>query len=279
MTMADTDNRVLRVIRQAQRERLDLAYLLAFYHDLYCVQFQTQAGLPAPQVRDEIARRWRLEGGIPQLTFDQLCLEPASLAHLVYEIIDVLVLHNHPALGSEQGDWTPEQLIQQAQALFATWNTSIAPASNGQAAKLAVSDGLVRLAVGFALEPHLQRAAEAILPHLELSLWKQGYCPVCGGRPCLAMLNGSQSAYQLACSRCASTWPYQRTDCPFCGSSESKSFGSDTNGPYQLRVFPACNHYLKVVDSQKARREVYVPVERLLSVSLDLQARQEGLRS
>ncbi len=69
-----------------------------FYHDLYEVQFQAKADLPDPEIRDELAMRWRLEGGIPQLTFDQLRLEPETFAQLVASVADVLHRY-HPGLG------------------------------------------------------------------------------------------------------------------------------------------------------------------------------------
>ncbi len=63
------------------------------------MQFQAKAELPNPEMRDDLAMRWRLEGGIPQLTFDQLGLEPETFAELVARIADVL-LPPQPWLGS-----------------------------------------------------------------------------------------------------------------------------------------------------------------------------------
>jgi formate dehydrogenase maturation protein FdhE len=48
---------------------------------------------------------------------------------------------------------------------------------------------------------------------------------------------------------------------------------------HRLYVCPACREYLKTVDLRKARRVVQPMVERLLTVGMDLAARDEGFGS
>jgi len=271
MAMDDNDRKTLQALQTARAEHKELAELLDFYYELYELLFQAKAELPAPQVRDELARRWRLEMGIPQLTFDQLAPEPASFARLVMAVADLLLRHT-PTWQVDRQGWTPDALLAVAQELFETWETLTAP-KVGQEAQGMTAQPLF-LAVGFALAPYLQRAAEEILPQLDLSLWVQGYCPVCGGRPNFAFFDQERGARHLLCSRCGAMWGYSRSGCPFCQSKEKQTYYQSEDGVYRLYLCPACGQYLKTMDLREVQRPVYPLVERLMTVGMDLAVYQ-----
>ena len=111
MTIRDQDLQILNALEAAWQQRKELTDLLRFYYDLYELQFRVKAEATDPEVRDEMARRWRLEGGIPQLTFDQLRLEAEPFGHLVAEISHLFSLHDYPALGVEEGEHAPGELV------------------------------------------------------------------------------------------------------------------------------------------------------------------------
>jgi hypothetical protein len=291
VAMRERDLRILRALEAARQQQPALADLLSLYYDLYQVQFQAKAGLAEPEIRDDLAMRWRLEGGIPQVTFDQLGVEPQCLAQLVDEIADVFIVHDHPVLPGDDVQWTAQELMRHAQEIFETWDTLTVPrlagagggatsyhAAGRPAAAPApfMAGGRTAQVVGFALAPYLQRAAESILPHLGLAAWTHGYCPICGGRPSLALLGRERGARRLACSRCAAEWDYTGTACPFCEAEEMQAHLSSEDGLYHLFVCPGCNAYLKAVDLGRAQYDVYPLVERLLTVGMDLAARAEG---
>lgn len=277
MAISENDRQVLDALSAAMEQHQELAELLGFYYDLYRVQFLAKAELPVTQIRDDLAAQWRLEGGIPQLTFDQMALEQDSFARLVSQVTDVLLRHN-PGWEADPSGSTPQHLVQLAREVFETWDTLTAP----RAAATIESDDEgwpnhpIPLAVGFSLAPYLQRASEAILPRLDLVAWGRGYCPICGGRPNFALLEEERGTRQLMCSRCASLWPYRRVGCPFCTTEEQSSYYASEDGMHRLYVCPACKEYLKVADLRVARRPVYPMVERLLTVGMDLAARQKG---
>ena len=79
MGMSDRDSQVLGALSAAREPHRELVDLLDFYYDLFNVQFQAKAELDEPRVRDEVAMRWRLEGGISQVTFDQLGIRSRTL--------------------------------------------------------------------------------------------------------------------------------------------------------------------------------------------------------
>ena len=95
----------------------------------------------------------------------------------------------------------------------------------------------------------------------------------------MALLDAESGARYLLCSRCNFEWGYSRLGCPLCGTSEKQTYYPSEDGFYRLYVCPKCGRYLKTVDQRKARREVIPIVERLLTVGMDLAAREEGFGS
>jgi len=280
MAISERDCQVLSALSTAREKREELVDLLDFYHDLYEFQFGAKADLPQPEVRDDMAKRWRLEGGIPQLTFDQLRVEPETLAGLVAQTSQILQRYN-PSWEFEEEEKSPEELVELAREIFETWETLTSPGTGDQAGEAGDSSPVraTALAVGFALAPYLYKASDTILPELDLDLWAQGYCPVCGGRPNFALLESKRGARKLLCSRCNSLWPHSRVGCPFCKSKEKQNYYPSEDGVYRLYVCPACRRYLKTIDLRELQRDVYPIVERLLTVGMDLVAQEEGYRA
>jgi hypothetical protein len=276
MAVSGRDQRVLQELKSAREQHEELADLLDLYHDLYRVQFGAKSGLQPPDIRDDVAMNWRLEGGIPQLTFDQLHVEPEAFSELVASVAKVLQRY-HPGWDLDIGTWEQTALVASAREVFESWDTLTAPgpgAATGSDEESLASP--VVLAVGFALAPYLQRAADDILPRLDLTLWAQGHCPICGGRPNFALLDEDTGARQLMCSRCAALWSYRRVGCPFCSTVERPSYYASKDGLHRLYVCEVCKGYLKTADLREARRVVHPIVERLLTVGMDLSAQQEG---
>lgn len=276
MEVGEQDLQVLRALTAAREKHEELADLLDFYYDLFELQFRVKSGIPEPEARDELAARWRLEGGIPQLTYDQLGINPVDFEPQVSQVMDVLVRHN-PQWEGKQQEHSPEELVALAREIFETWDTLTAPRPDADASldDTGVTPSTM-LAVGFAMAPYLQRASETILPELDLELWMQGHCPICGGRPNFAVLGKEGGARELVCSRCNSMWPYSRFGCPLCESKEKQQYYPSEDGIYRLYVCPDCNRYLKTMDLREVHREVQPAVERLLTVGMDLAAHQEG---
>jgi formate dehydrogenase maturation protein FdhE len=278
MAIGENDELVLSALSEARAQHEELAELLNFYYDLYRVQFEAKEGLPAPQVRDEMAMRWRLEGGIPQLSFDQLGLNAESFVRLVDGILGVLLRHN-PGWQIDGEDGEPEELVAMARQVFETWDTLTSPGPDAvDSGKEAASQpaNARSLAVGFALAPYLQQAADVILPQLDQALWTKSYCPICGGRPNFALLKEPVGARHLMCSRCNCLWAYRRVGCPFCESQEKQTYYASDDGIYRLYVCPDCNRYLKTMDLRGLYRFDPPVVARLLTVGMDLAAQQEG---
>jgi FdhE protein len=277
MAISERDDRVLKAIATAREQHEELADLLGFYHDLYEIQFKAKSRLPEPELRGEQAMQWRLERGLPQMAFGQLKVEPELLELLVAQVTEVSLRYN-PTWELEKRESTAGELLSVARDVYETWDTLVAPK-----ASLEVGDDsgasmghATTLAVSLALAPYLQRASETVLPRLDLALWREGSCPICGGRPNFSILDEETGARELMCSRCDSLWRASRLNCPFCAAGEKTTYYTTEDDLYRLYVCPECKHYLKAVDLRKARRVVLPRVERLLTVGMDLRATKEG---
>jgi FdhE protein len=126
------------------------------------------------------------------------------------------------------------------------------------------------------LAPYLQLACDLILPRIPLNLWYREYCPICGGRPAFAALTSETGPRTLLCPRCYGEWDYNRIGCPFCKSTDAQTYYSDDEGSYRLYVCKACTRYLKTVDVRERKRNVCLPVECLVTVSMDIAAQEKG---
>lgn len=273
MTITKNDQRALDALEKAlarQEDLADYADYVSFYARLLREQFESKAALTSePGIHDATIREQRLADGVAQLTFEQLGVEAEPFAALAVRLWDVMVSHN-PDWADQYEAWEPDEMLALARQEFETQCPFRAPPPSdpkpGQV--------LIRLA----LSPYLQRAAETILPLLDLNRWRRGYCPVCGGQPHFSVLRG-EGERSLLCSRCNAEWPFARMQCAFCGHAEPGQlvYYPSQDGVYRLYVCQACRRYLKTIDLRQTGDRV-LAVEPILTVDMDLAARQGGYR-
>jgi len=141
-----------------------------------------------------------------------------------------------------------------------------------------LSGELLTFVLNNVLHPFLRAHAEVLAPLVDDSLWYRGRCPICGGQPDFAFLEAGSGARHLLCSRCDSQWLFRRLECPFCNNTEPNKliYYPSEDEVYRLYVCQVCNRYLKTIDLRQVSREVIPPVERILTVAMDVAAREAG---
>jgi len=131
-----------------------------------------------------------------------------------------------------------------------------------------------------ALHPFLQAHAAVLTPLIEDEKWYQRLCPICGGDPDFGYLEEKVGGLRLLCSRCDTVWMYKRGECSFCGNSDQETFayylGDDE--VYRLYVCDRCQRYLKVKDGRQTAGKPLLPLQRIITIGMDVAARQEGYR-
>ncbi len=121
--------------------------------------------------------------------------------------------------------------------------------------------------------PTLLSLAEKLQDSIPRDSWSRGFCPICGGKPDFSYLEKEHGARWLVCSRCDTEWEFYRLVCPFCSNADHGmlSYITDEQGIYRLYLCDKCRGYLKCIDARKTEDDVLVPLERILTSSMDQQ--------
>jgi hypothetical protein len=113
------------------------------------------------------------------------------------------------------------------------------------------------------------------------------HCPHCGGLPQLSVRAAGADPLvseprRLVCERCAQSWNYSRSACPFCGETEGakRTMYAEDGGtlfPHlSVEACESCRHYL--IDVNLGRdREAVPDVDELAALPLGLYAADLGL--
>jgi len=129
------------------------------------------------------------------------------------------------------------------------------------------------------LKPSLCACADQLAVYLDQSEpWLQGYCPVCGSAPILSLLE-DEGKRKLVCSFCWHLWSAKRGFCPHCDSSQSKDlhyFYSEEEKDTRVDLCDHCQKYIKTIDTRKADRLIFPPLEQISTMHLDIKAQEMG---
>jgi FdhE protein len=129
------------------------------------------------------------------------------------------------------------------------------------------------------LGPFVERAAESLRHYLSNEVWNKGSCPICGSPPIMAKLTLSEGQRLLGCGLCRTEWVFPRAVCPFCNESNPhklRQFHANGDRGRRVDVCDTCGTYIKTADERELKRVVVLPVEDLVTVDLDLLAREQG---
>ncbi|MFV1956821.1 MAG: formate dehydrogenase accessory protein FdhE [bacterium] len=121
--------------------------------------------------------------------------------------------------------------------------------------------------------------AARYIDEIETDNWEKGSCPVCGGTPAVAYLEGEGGKRYLICHRCHTQWRFGRVTCPFCNNTNNKELGyftiEDESELLRVDFCRACDGYIKTWDAQD-KLDMFPEVEDLLTVRYDLAGEGEG---
>jgi FdhE protein len=268
---------VMEALEEARTHNPELAGFYEFHQKVFRLQHEAQAEISATlEMLDPEVLRARLRQGLPQLSSAQLPLEAGGFSRLATEIAQALVQYD-PKLaagtdGLEEVDW-----LSLAGRRFEQGMAEKGEEETSEEAPIELAE----MAVDLALQPYLEWAAEQVMPHIHQELWKRGYCPVCGGQPDFALLEGEAGARHLLCSRCRSQWLYKRLQCPFCDNTDHTKllYYPSEDQVYRLYICQACKHYLKAIDLRQATHKVVLAAEPLLTIAMDLAAQEQGYKA
>lgn len=256
--------RALSALDAALEQHPELKDLLQFYREIYQEQFALQETLPpAARLLDEAEAHRRLETGQPLLEFSDLGLAQEPFAGAVEAMAQVVARHN-PAWAGACDIFPRGQLLEEARQQFHNRGA------------LCTIGTVCSTIITLALTPYVQHVAQAYRSLLDDTLWRRGFCPLCGCWPQFSFLEREVGARQLYCARCDTTWGFDRVTCPFCGQTDTMVYYASEDQVYRLYLCEACKRYLKTVDLRRTTRNPDPLVERLVTISMDLAAQEQG---
>lgn len=268
--MLDEVNEIVERLLREEERKPALASTLALHRELIIARSQFKP----PEIQTRLGKEGAqelLRRGVPLLQGEKLQME--GLLEFCQRICQITARHR-PDL-TDQIDEIRGFLLSPA------LNTTAEEYLQGKGE--VEGDGsseLLTFVLNNALYPFLKHYAQAVEGLVDESTWYRGYCPICGGEPDFAYLSPESGARYLLCSRCDTEWPYKRAECPFCGNTDSKTWGyyPSEDESYRLYVCDQCGHYLKTLDLRAKMLDTSLAVERILSVAMDLAAREKGYR-
>jgi FdhE protein len=268
-----TSSGIINRLDAMEKEEGSLPQLFRFYRELLRIQARVGQELdkPSPGLSSEAIHQRTVEGKIlvtaSEFTFD---------LHLLQDTFRKIA-----AVFSEYADLfknTPEEFSKLARINITPEFVEAWYEGKSLPTKDDVSQALLKELIHAAVKPFLTSYAAALIDSVEQERWRRGYCPICGGNPDFSFLSKENGARWLLCSRCDTEWLFQRLKCPYCNNSDQKtlSYYTADEGPYRLYVCDNCKHYLKTIDMRNARSDTLIALERLLTLEIDIQARDYG---
>ncbi len=266
------DRETLKVLKSARALRPELAETL----DLHIAILEARGELPITNYKLQIQTgeaRARVERGEPLLRADELALDWDALARLFREICHIAAKHQpeqRDAFVELAEQAASESFIREAARQYLDTRPSVQPpTSNLQSSHL-------QFALNNALHPFLSARARQMQSLVDDASWYRAYCPICGGAPDFSALEKESGARRLLCARCDTEWTFHRAVCPFCSADGKLNYFPSADGAYRLYVCESCKHYLKTIDRRELAREVNLAAERVLTLGMDVAARQAG---
>lgn len=251
-------------LEETKQKELTLSSYYQLYQDLLQIHEEVENNIKASlDLVDEGVMNERMHSGKPQLSFEQLSIDPHLFADQVQRILALLFTYQEEEV--EVPSLKEADLLEKARLHFLQTRSIENP-------------DLLELAIDQALIPYLEHAASQVMPHLDTKKWLRSNCPCCGAEPNFAYLE-AEGTRSLVCSRCHTQWRFKRTGCPYCGNIDPKTlryYPAGEKKNYRLYVCDTCKRYLKAVDQRIVGTDIDLIAEPILTWSLDKAAREKG---
>jgi FdhE protein len=271
------DQELLAALRDAREDNPELAHTIDLHEEIVSARSTVEVSTPSLHVdQEEVARL--LDQRVALLQHWGLEWDPARLATLAAQICDIGARHREELaphfeeartlLTGESGDGLA------IVAAYLKDGRVDMPDIAGETREL------LPFVLIHSLHPFLYAHAALLTPLVQDERWYQPRCPVCNGEPDFGYLEEEVGGLRLLCSRCDTLWTCKRGECTFCGNSDNDTFAyylSDDE-VYRLYVCDSCQRYLKVLDGRQTSLKPLLPLQRIITVGMDVSAREEGYR-
>ncbi len=274
----DINRKIMERLGNLEKKDDRLSSLVQIYRELLEIQIEAKLNARVARLNlDENLRQERLRKGIPLLLFEDFHLNWDQVQAVFKRIIawsaddSEAPCKGHGVLqniGSDLG------FLRDAAEV---WYRGLS------LKRLCVSQGidseLLTSIIGATLKPFLSAYSSSLLTEVDQELWRRNTCPICGGNPDFASLKEGGQRW-LLCSRCDGEWLFSRIECPYCGTRNQEALAyfasEEETSLYRLYVCEECRGYIKGIDLRVIQAEPLLPLERILTLDLDIRGQENG---
>ncbi len=144
-----------------------------------------------------------------------------------------------------------------------------------------IDQGVMNFLLHTTIKPFVEVMASQLKDIVDEDLWDKGSCPICGSQPLMGELTGEEGRRIWTCSFCGNQWRGKRVMCPFCENTDHGSlryFYTEKEKAYRIDICDKCKRYIKTVDSRQLAGEIFLPVEDIATLHLDILAADKGFK-
>lgn len=282
--LAITPQQVKQAAAALKKARPSYADLLNFYEKIFVAQEDSKNTIKIEPIKisEEILALKKKEK-FSLIDMSEFELEPHAAITLLEHVCQIIEAANPEMADSARA-------IQKAvasatldpQPLF----KALLKAEDAYFKKVEKNLGIEKNALAFvaysSIKPSVVHCAEQLASYLDPDRpWDKGFCPICGSAPGFSLFE-DEGQRVLFCGFCWHQWAAQRIYCPFCENKDSSTlhyYFSETEKEYRIDACDSCKTYLKAIDTRKADRIIYPPLEFVATLHLDIKAQEMGLRS
>jgi formate dehydrogenase maturation protein FdhE len=272
------ESREVKELRELRDAQPDLAAAADMQIELLGAQRRIQSRVPVPSASFE-RRKPDNAGRQPVLQFKDIPIDWSDFRLMLRQTADIL--RRFETL--DAADYDRLQALTrdaQVEAIVRAWYESATVSGRRHQDPASHEREMLDQVMLLSMRPFLARCAEALLPRLELTDWRQPHCPLCGGEPEFAFINPAAERL-LICSRCTGQWRFDAITCPFCENNDRSRITSFTSrdGRYRIYACDECHRYLKAFDGRDGSRPALLAVDSIATLPLDAAAIQRGYQS
>ncbi len=277
----DVDNRILERLDELERKERKLPDVLECHRELLQIQAEAKSRIGVTRsILDRDVADNRLREGTPLLPFGDFQPDWNQVRTVFDQVVTWAGKDRGYPIGESEGLRKIGQNHSLLKEAAEDWY------EGHSAADIASAEGVDELvltaALAATLKPFLLVYAGFLLPYVNQESWLRGYCPVCGGKPDFAYLDKERGARWLLCSRCDAEWLFLRVACPYCGTQDQDALAylvdEEESHSYRLYICERCSTYIKAVDLRSSETDILPPLERMMTLDMDRQARDRGYR-
>lgn len=282
--MAITSDQIKRAVEALKKLRPVYANILDFYEQIFIAQEDSKSKIHIDPIKiSEEMLAIKANESFPLINMSEFAIDQKAFRALLIGICNIAKGSGVDMAGSAEAILNAiNRKKLDANMLFSSLLNEDESFFEKAANELEIEKKVIAFITYNSMKPSLSLCAEQLSIYLDKNNpWEKGYCPVCGSSPVLSMFQGEGERF-LFCSFCWHKWSAKRIFCPFCENSDSKTlhyFFSEEEKEYRTDLCDKCKKYIKTVDTRKAERIFYPPLEQIATLHLDIKAKEMGFES